>query len=122
MNSQEGQAAAASEFEKAAGTMKDIQRDLQAMRDDLARLAQQISGLVTTGSGDAVAEVKAQLNRIRDSLEDIISDAREKGFDAVRDTADSLLETVETSVRTRPIATLGVALGLGFLFGATWRR
>jgi ElaB/YqjD/DUF883 family membrane-anchored ribosome-binding protein len=122
MSSHEKQAAASSEFDKAADTMRDIQRDLQVIRDDLARLAQQVGGLVTAGGGDAVTEVKAQLNRVRDSLEDILSEAREKGFDAVRDTADTLLGTVETSVRTRPIATLGVALGLGFLFGATWRR
>jgi ElaB/YqjD/DUF883 family membrane-anchored ribosome-binding protein len=122
MSSHEKQAAASSEFDKAAGTMRDIQRDLQVIRDDLARLAQQVGGLVTAGGGEAVTEVKAQLNRIRDSLEDILSEAREKSFDAVRDTADTLLGTVETSVRTRPIATLGVALGLGFLFGATWRR
>lgn len=122
MSSQEGQAAASSEFEKAARTMKDIQHDLQAVRDDLARLAQQISGLVTSGGGDAAAEVKAQLNRIRDSLEGLMSDAREKSLDAAKDMTDSALQALETSVRTRPITTLGVALGLGFLFGATWRR
>jgi ElaB/YqjD/DUF883 family membrane-anchored ribosome-binding protein len=122
MSSQEGPAAASSEFEKAARTMKDIQHDLQAVRDDLARLAQQISGLVTSGGGEAAAEVKAQLNRIRDSLEGLMSNAREKSFDAARDMTDNALEALETSVRTRPIVTLGVALGLGFLFGATWRR
>ena len=122
MSSQEGPAAASSEFEKAARTMKDIQHDLQAVRDDLARLAQQVSGLVTSGGGEAAAEVKAQLNRIRDSLEGLMSNAREKSFDAARDMTDNALEALETSVRTRPIVTLGVALGLGFLFGATWRR
>lgn len=121
MSSQEGHAAS-SEFEKTAGTVRDIQRDLQAVRDDLARLAQQISELVSAGGSDAVGEVKARLNRMRDNLEDVISGAGERSFDAVRDTTDTMLEALETSVRTRPIATLGVALGLGFLFGATWRR
>ncbi len=113
---------ASSEFEKAAGTEKDIQRDLQAISDDVARLAQQVSTLLSTTGSDAVAEVKVRLNRIRDGLQEVIAGAGEKGLGTVKETTDTVLEALEDSVRQRPIATLGVALGLGFLFGVTWRR
>jgi ElaB/YqjD/DUF883 family membrane-anchored ribosome-binding protein len=121
MSSQQGHSAS-SEFERAADTVKDIQRDLQAVRDDLARLAQQISALVAAGGSDAVGELKAQLNRVRDTLEDAMARAGGRSLDVVRDTTDTMLEALEASVRNRPVATLGIALGLGFLFGATWRR
>jgi ElaB/YqjD/DUF883 family membrane-anchored ribosome-binding protein len=41
---------------------------------------------------------------------------------AVRDVAGNVADTVEESVQERPLATLGLALGLGFLMGAIWRK
>jgi ElaB/YqjD/DUF883 family membrane-anchored ribosome-binding protein len=121
MSSQEGRAVS-SEFQKAAGTVKDLQRDLEVVREDLTRLAQQVGSIVSAGGNDAIGELKAQLNRIRDGVENAISSAGGKSIDAVKDTTDSMLDALEASVRNRPIATLGIALGLGFLFGAIWRR
>jgi ElaB/YqjD/DUF883 family membrane-anchored ribosome-binding protein len=120
MSSQEGRAVS-SEFQKAAGTVKDLQRDLEVVREDLTRLAQQVGSIVSAGGNDAIGELKAQLNRIRDGVENAISSAGGKSIDAVKDTTDSM-DALEASVRNRPIATLGIALGLGFLFGAIWRR
>ena len=34
----------------------------------------------------------------------------------------SLEETLEDVITQRPLATVGLALGLGFLIGVTWRR
>jgi ElaB/YqjD/DUF883 family membrane-anchored ribosome-binding protein len=102
--------------------MREVQRDLQAISDDVARLAQQVTTGLSSASSDAVAEVKVQLNRIRDGLQDVIAEAGGKGMDTVKQTTDTVLGALEDSVRQRPIATLGIALGLGFLFGATWRR
>src|SRR6266705_412969 len=43
--------AANKEFDKASGTIDDIQHDLQVVRDDLSRLAQQVASLLSmTGS------------------------------------------------------------------------
>jgi ElaB/YqjD/DUF883 family membrane-anchored ribosome-binding protein len=78
---------------------------------------------------DAFREVKA-------TVESVIADAGEKGqqalsyagrkgqqaMDSVRDVGDTLAVAVEKSVTKRPYVTLALALGLGFLFGATWRR
>jgi ElaB/YqjD/DUF883 family membrane-anchored ribosome-binding protein len=113
------------EFDKTTATVEDIQRELKVVRDDIGRLAEQISTLLSSGGSDAVREVKAQIDRFRERLDDVVADAGVKGLDAigsVRDSADMLLDSLEDTVRKRPIATLGIALGLGFLFGATWRR
>jgi hypothetical protein len=36
--------------------------------------------------------------------------------------AESLEETLEDAIMQRPIAAVGLALGIGFLIGVTWRR
>jgi ElaB/YqjD/DUF883 family membrane-anchored ribosome-binding protein len=43
-------------------------------------------------------------------------------MDAAQDAASSIEETLEDVIAHRPLATVGLALGLGFLIGATWRR
>ncbi len=116
---------ASKQFDKPLGAVEDIQRDMQAVRDDVARLAQQVAALLSATSTEAIRGVKAQVNRARQSLDGAIADAGEKGLDAVdavRDQTETLMEALEDAVHKRPFATLGIALGLGFLFGATWRR
>ena len=113
------------EFDKAAGTIDEIQRDLQVVRDDLSRLAQQVASLLGVTGGQALRDVKAQMSRAKQSLDGVLSDASEKGMEAVdtvRESADTALEAIEDAVRRRPFATLAIAVGLGFLFGASWRR
>jgi ElaB/YqjD/DUF883 family membrane-anchored ribosome-binding protein len=112
-------------FDKAAGTIEDIQHDLQVVRDDLSRLAQQVASLLSVTGSQALREVKAQMSRAKQSLDGVLSDASEKGMEAVdtvRDSTDTALDALEDAVRQRPFATLAIAVGLGFLFGASWRR
>ena len=43
-------------------------------------------------------------------------------MDAAQDAAVSIEETLEDAITQRPLATVGLALGIGFLIGLTWRR
>ena len=43
-------------------------------------------------------------------------------MEAAQDAANSMEETLEEVISQRPLATVGLALGLGFLIGLTWRR
>src|SRR5207302_1093342 len=70
------------EFDKAAGTVEDIQHDLQVVRDDLSRLAQQVASLLSVTGSQALREVKAQMSRAKHSLDGVLSDAGEKGMEA----------------------------------------
>jgi len=96
----------------------DIQRDLQALRDDFARLAEQVSEIL--GNKGSAAWQKA-----RSSVDDMVAGAQDSGreaVDAVREVSDNFVEAVDESIKTRPYTTLAIVAALGFLFGATWRR
>ena len=112
---------ASKEFDKAGGTTDEIEHDLQTMRDDVTRLAQQVvAGLLSAAGSEALREVKAHMHRAQQGL-----DAGDSGLEAVhavRDTTASAVGALEDVVHKRPFATLAIAIGLGFLFGATWRR
>jgi ElaB/YqjD/DUF883 family membrane-anchored ribosome-binding protein len=102
----------------AAAASPDIQKDLQALRDDFARLAEQV--------GDIVANKgNATWQRARSSVDGVVSDAQDRSreaVDAMREVSDNFVEAIDESIKTRPYATLAIVAGLGFLFGATWRR
>ena len=94
----------------------DIQADLQALREDIARLAKQIADIFAA-KGDAGMESRA--------LERGDAARRGKGreaVDAVREVGDNMLDAIDRVAQGRPYTTLALAVGIGFLFGATWRR
>jgi ElaB/YqjD/DUF883 family membrane-anchored ribosome-binding protein len=96
----------------------DIADDLAALRDDVARLAQQISNIVAARGG-------ATWRKAKSNVEGVISEAQDKGMeavDAVREVGDNMVDAIDESLKKRPYTTLALALGIGFLFGATWRR
>jgi ElaB/YqjD/DUF883 family membrane-anchored ribosome-binding protein len=103
----------------------DLSDDLQKLRRDIGRLADQVSNSLQEAGDDALTEAKVQIRRIKDNVDTIISSASEKGLDAtkaVREVTDNVGAAVEESLRARPFATLAVAIGIGFIFGAAWRR
>ena len=70
-------------------------------------------------------EAKAQLRRIKENVDAIISGAGEKGREAreaVLDVTENFTDALEDSLQARPLTTLALAIGVGFVFGATWRR
>jgi ElaB/YqjD/DUF883 family membrane-anchored ribosome-binding protein len=96
----------------------DIARDLQALRDDFSRLAEQV-GDILGNKGNAAWQ------RARANVDDVVAGARDKGRDAagaLREVSDNFVDAIDESIQTRPYVTLAIAAGLGFLFGATWKR
>jgi ElaB/YqjD/DUF883 family membrane-anchored ribosome-binding protein len=101
-----------------AAASGDIQDDLAALRDDVARLAHQLADIVAVRGS-------ATWRKTKSNVEGVITEAQDKGMeavDAVREVGDTMLEAVDESLKKRPYTTLALALGIGFLFGATWRR
>ncbi len=107
------------EVKKAANEASgDIQSDLQALRDDFARLAEQVSEILSDKGS-------AAWKRARASVDDVVAGAQDKGREAagaVRDVSDNFVEAIDESIASRPYTTLAIVAALGFLFGATWRR
>jgi ElaB/YqjD/DUF883 family membrane-anchored ribosome-binding protein len=103
---------AAKETSKAASAgAKDIQEDLEALRDDVTRLTQQLAGVLAAKGNKAWSSAK-------DNVEGVISNAQ----DAVGEVGDSVVDAIDESLKKRPYTTLAIAAGIGFLFGALWRR
>jgi ElaB/YqjD/DUF883 family membrane-anchored ribosome-binding protein len=96
----------------------DIAQDLQALRDDFARLAEQVRNILATRGNAAWRRAKSR-------VDDVVSDAQAKGQEAagsVREVSDRFVDAIDESISTRPYTVLAIAVGLGFLLGATWRR
>jgi ElaB/YqjD/DUF883 family membrane-anchored ribosome-binding protein len=105
-----------------AATVDDIQSDLQGLRDDLSHLAEQVTELVSDSGSEALGDVKKRIQRIRDGLEDVVTEKSHEAAGAVLKMTDNVGESIEEAIRTRPMTVLAVAIGVGFLFGSTWRR
>ena len=102
----------------ASAGAKDIQEDLEALRDDVAHLTQQLAGVLAAKGNKAWRRAKSNVGGV-------ISDAQDAGMEAVgavREVGDNVVDAVDESLKKRPYTTLALAAGIGFLFGATWRR
>jgi ElaB/YqjD/DUF883 family membrane-anchored ribosome-binding protein len=104
---------------RAAGAASgDLQKDLQMLREDFSRLAQQMADILANRGN-------AAWQRARSGVDGAMSDAQDRSreaVDAMREVSDKFVEAVDESIKNRPYTTLAMALGLGFLFGAIWRR
>jgi ElaB/YqjD/DUF883 family membrane-anchored ribosome-binding protein len=107
------------EVRKAAGEASDdIQGDLQSLRDDFAKLAEQVAAIFAD-KGNAAWQ------RARGSVDGAMASAQDKGREAVgavRDVSDNFVSAIDESLDKRPYTTLALVAAVGFLFGATWRR
>ena len=106
-------------------TPADIEKQLETIRDDVTELTQQVADLISQAKDDAMAQVKQQARRAQATADSMLSDAKDTGreaVDAFRDVADTFGDAIEDSLRRRPYATLAIVAGIGFLFGAAWRR
>jgi ElaB/YqjD/DUF883 family membrane-anchored ribosome-binding protein len=104
---------------KAATTASgDIQKDLQKLRDDITRLAEQVADILGERGSAAWQNATSGVDEAASEAQATGSEAAE----AMRELSDKLVEAIDDSIKNRPYTTLAMALGLGFLFGATWRR
>src|SRR5262245_30532341 len=106
-------------------TPADIEKQLETIRDDISELTHQVADLVGQAKDQAMAQARSQARRAKAAADSAISDATATGreaVDAFRDVADTFGEAIEDSLKRRPYATLAIVAGLGFLFGAAWRR
>jgi ElaB/YqjD/DUF883 family membrane-anchored ribosome-binding protein len=105
-----------------ATNVDELRKDLQGLKDDVTRLASQLSDALASSGGEALGGMRDRFRRVRDNVGDAVYEAGERSRDAVSEFADTVGGTIEENVRSRPLSTVALALGLGFLFGALWRR
>jgi ElaB/YqjD/DUF883 family membrane-anchored ribosome-binding protein len=81
------------------------------MRDNVGKLSRQVVDLLSVKGGAAYKSAKKNLDATTG-----------EAADAVRDVRDTFADAIEESVERRPYTTLALALGIGFVMGAMWRR
>lgn len=110
---------------KSAESIDDIQNDLYSLREDVSNLAEQVTQLLSDKSEDVVGDLKERITRMRDTIDGALSGAGDRGRAAVRDARESIdgvTESIEESVRERPLTMLALALGVGLILGKVLRR
>ena len=127
MSTSNGEAAMRDTMEKLAddANYQRLEKDVTSVKNDIAALTEQITDAINTFAGKARKQARRGYSQARENLDSTLDDVSERGsamFGAAQDAATTLEETLEDVITQRPLATVGLALGLGFLIGVTWRR
>jgi ElaB/YqjD/DUF883 family membrane-anchored ribosome-binding protein len=106
-------------------TYERLQKDVAAVKNDISALTEQITDVLNSFTDTAGKQARRGYKQARANVDSAVDDLSERGsaaMDAAQDTASSIEEALEDLIQERPLATVGLALGLGFLIGAAWRR
>ena len=106
-------------------TFQRLEKDVTSVKSDIAALTDQITDALNTFAGATKKRARSGYKQARANVDSALDDASVRGgvmLDAAQNAAVSIEETLEDAVVQRPIAAIGLALGLGFLIGVTWRR
>ena len=107
----------------AAGT--HIGQSLDQLRTDIAALSETVARLASEGAASTRSQIRESTSRAARGAsaagEQIYQDAAALGRDAA-ETAHIATAQIETQIARNPIATVLVALGIGFAVGIMSRR
>ena len=102
-----------------------LEKEMANMRDAIGGLSDQISDAANDIGAVAQEQGKRGLKHARANLESIANDASDRlgvVADRAQSQAASLGDTLADAIQERPLSTVALALGLGFLLGVIWRR
>jgi len=123
MSSTDGEAGMRNLTDKA--TYERLEKDVAAVKNDISALTDQITDALNAFAGTAGKQARRGYKQARANVDSAVDDMSERGsamMDAAQDAASSIEESLEDVIAQRPLATVALALGLGFLIGVTWRR
>ena len=123
MSSTEGEIGMRNLTDKA--TYERLEKDVAAVKNDISALADQITDVLNNFAGTAQKQARRGYRQARANVDAAVDDLSERGanaMDAAQEAAYGFEELLEDIITQRPLATVGLALGLGFLIGAAWRR
>lgn len=106
-------------------TYDRLQKDMEAVKSEISALTEQLSDALNAFTGSAQKQARKSYKQARAGVDSLVDDATKKGsaaLEAAQDAAATLEDTIEDAIIQRPLATVGLAIGLGFLIGVTWRR
>jgi ElaB/YqjD/DUF883 family membrane-anchored ribosome-binding protein len=106
-------------------TYDRLEKDVSTVKNDIAALTEQITDALNSFAGSAGKQARRGYKQARAQVDAALDDAGERGgamMEAAQDAATTIEETLEDVITQRPLATVALALGVGFLIGVTWRR
>lgn len=106
-------------------TYDRLQKDVQAVKNDISALTEQFSDALSAFTKSTRKQARRGYKQARTDVNSFVDDATTKGaaaLEAAQDAAAGLEDTIEDAIVQRPLASIGLAVGLGFLIGVTWRR
>jgi ElaB/YqjD/DUF883 family membrane-anchored ribosome-binding protein len=106
-------------------TYERLEKDVATVKNDISALTDQITDALNSFAGTAKKQARRGYKQARANVDSAVDEMSERGsavMGAAQDAATSIEETLEDVIQQRPLATMGLALGLGLLIGATWRR
>jgi ElaB/YqjD/DUF883 family membrane-anchored ribosome-binding protein len=106
-------------------TYDRLEKDLSAVKNEITALADQVSDALNTLTGSAKKQARRGYRQARANVNSVLSDVSDRGnaaLDAAQSAVTTIEDTLEEAIQQRPLATVALAVGLGFLIGVTWRR
>ena len=106
-------------------TRERLEKDVMAVKSDIAALTEQITDALNSFANSAGKQARRGYRQARDNMDSTLDDMSERSgamMGAAQDAYGTIEETLEDAITQRPLATVGLALGIGFLIGAAWRR
>ena len=103
----------------------NFEKEMMATKNEVARLSAQIAAAVTTLGEIAKTQAKRGSREARLNVDTLVSAATDRAgvvADAAHEAAGSIEDALAGVIQDRPFAMVTVALGVGFLLGAVWRR
>lgn len=108
-----------------AAAVDDFRKDLQALRDEIARLG----GQVTTQFGATGSQAIDEITQVLRRMNDVVASASERGRGMAKEIAGDVgrklegnVRSLEGNVRAHPFGAIAVAVALGFVLGTLSRR
>jgi len=95
-------------------------QNLQLLLDEFGALTAEVTKLMEAPDQQGADEVKRRVSEARAKLENVVSDMSTR--DAIHELGENIADVVKSSAQQRPMATLALAIGLGFILGAAVRR
>ncbi|MGV8840153.1 MAG: DUF883 family protein [Bauldia sp.] len=87
----------------------ELNKELQALRDDLAALVGTVKDLASRQAEHAVESAKETVGHVAERLKMTASEARHRGEEAATE--------IEHMIANRPLTSVLIALGIGYVIG-----
>ncbi len=102
-----------------------VEKDLTAVKNEIAHLSQQIAEAVSALAAAAQSQGRRSLRHARADVDSAVSGASDSAgavTNAAQNAASSIADSLAGLIEDRPVAAVALALGVGFLMGVAWRR